>query len=124
MRYLAMILVTVLLLAFSGCLGGGETDSILMGQMPRGYHMYITLDQEAVNLAGLLEALKENLPEEVLDDIDDEDLGLDPFDWAEWKDAFCIEDGEIGLLSLTGEEELVALFLPCTDRASLEDFIE
>lgn len=124
MRILSMLLVTGLLIAFTGCFGGGGANPVLMGQMPRGYHMYITIDPEAINIARLLEALEESLPEDVLEDIDEEDLGLNPFDWAEWKESFSIEDGEIGLMSLTEDEEFVAIFLPCSDQSKLEEFIE
>ncbi len=114
----------VLLVAVSGCFGGGGEGSALLGQMPRGYDLYITIDPETMDLAGVLEALEDNLPEDAMEEIEDSDLDIDPFDWAEWKDGMGIRDGEIGIISLVEDDELVAFFLPCSDRTLLEEFIE
>ncbi len=122
MRYLITTLVSLLLITVTGCMGGGE--SVLLGQMPQGYDMYITIDPEAMDLAGILEMLEDVLPEDGIEEIEDLDLDLDPFSWDEWKEELGILDGEIGVLSLTEDEDVVALFLPCGDGAQLKEFIE
>lgn len=121
MRYFMMSFLTVLLISVSGCGGGGPE---LMGQMPRGYDIYITLDPEAMDLAGILETLENNLPDAVLENIENMDLDIDPFNWGEWKEEIGIQNGEIGIISLKDDETIVAFFLPCGDGLKLEEFIE
>lgn len=118
------LMVVVLLVTATGCFGGRSDGSILMGQMPRGYDMYITIDPEAMDLAGILEVLENNIPEDAIEDIEDADLGIDPFVWDEWKEELGILDGEIGIISLIEDKDLVAIFLPCGDGSRLEKFIE
>jgi len=123
-KFFMTALIVVLLIAVTGCFGGGGEASVLMNQMPDGYGMYIIIDPEAMDLAGILETLEDNLPEDALEEIEDADLEIDPFDWDEWKEELGILDGEIGIISLTEDEDLVAIFLPCGDGSKLEEFIE
>jgi hypothetical protein len=123
-KYLTAGLAVVLLVSATGCFGGGAGGPALLGQLPQGYHMYVAFDPEAMDLEGILETLEGNLPEDVLENAEDSDIVIDPFSWADWKEGMGLRDGEIGIVALTEDEELVAIFLPCTDQAKLEDFVE
>ncbi len=122
MRFLLTAIFAMLLGSVTGCFGGQGPS--LLGQMPQGYDMYITIDPEVMDLAEILEALEDNLPEDALEKIEDINLELDPFAWDQWKEELGIQNGEIGVISLTEEEEIVAFFLPCGDGSKLEEFIE
>ncbi|MCK5035436.1 MAG: hypothetical protein KAS73_06065 [Candidatus Sabulitectum sp.] len=125
MRYFVTALATLLLIGATGCFGGGSgSGSVLLGQMPQGYDMYITIDPESMDLAGILEMLEDVLPEDGIEKIEDLNLDLDPFSWDEWKEELGILQGEIGVISLTEDEEIVAFFLPCGDGAKLKEFVE
>ncbi len=124
MRYLVTSLVSLLLVAATGCIGGGGGGAVLLGQMPQGYDMYITIDPESMDLVGILDMLEDVLPEDAIEKIEDLDLDLDPFDWDEWKEELGILDGEIGVISLTEDEQIVAFFLPCGDGSKLKEFVE
>ena len=123
MKFLTIGLAVVLLVSAAGC-GGEAGGSALMGRLPQGYHMYIAFDPEAMDLDGILETLEENLPEDVLENAENSDMVINPFNWAEWKEGMGLRDGEIGIVALTEDEDLVAIFLPCTDQAKLESFVE
>lgn len=124
MKYFVMVLIVILLVVVSGCFGGGGVGSELMGQMPQGYDIYITIDPEAMDLAGILENIKDILPEEVLDEIGNMDLDMEFFRWNEWKEELGILDGEIGIIFPTEDASIVAFFLPCGDGSRLKEFIE
>lgn len=123
MKFLTIGLAVVLLVSAAGC-GSEAGGSALMGRLPQGYHMYIAFDPEAMDLDGILETLEENLPEDVLENAEDSDMVINPFNWSEWKEGMGLRDGEIGIVALTEDEDLVAIFLPCTDQAKLESFVE
>jgi len=123
-KYLITGLAAVLLVSAAGCFGGEAGGSVLLGQLPRGYHMYVAFDPEAMDLDGILETLEQNLPEDVLDNAEDSGIVIDPFSWQEWKQGMGLRDGEIGIVALTEDEQLVAFFLPCTDQVKLESFVE
>ncbi|GEM_PF-1684861 len=124
MKYITTGLAAVLLVSAAGCFGGEAGGSALLGQLPRGYHMYVVFDPEAMDLDGILETLEQSLPEDVLENAEDSDMVINPFSWADWKEGMGLRDGEIGIVALTEDEELVAFFLPCTDQIKLESFVE
>jgi hypothetical protein len=124
MRYFMTVATVLLLFSAAGCFGGRTQGSVLLGRMPRGYDMYLTFHPEAADMAGILDILKDNLPEDVIEKTEDSCIRIDPFSWQEWKSGMGLRDEEIGVFSLVGDDELVALVLPCTDQAKLENFIE
>ncbi|MCK5786391.1 MAG: hypothetical protein KAH54_07520 [Candidatus Sabulitectum sp.] len=127
MKYLMMTLATVLMVSATGCIGGGGSGEVseLLGQMPGGYDVYVVIDPEAMDLEGILEILEDNLPDDAIDELEDNDLGIDdPFDWADWKEELGILEGEIGLIVLTEDDDLLAFFLPCGDGAKLKEFVD
>lgn len=121
MKRLLTVLVATALVTACGC---GSGRPALMGQLPVGYDLYFTFDPESVDLAGILEKLGNSLPGDALEEIENSDLNIDPFKWDEWKEELGIQDGEIGVISLTEDDELVAFFLPCGDGSKLKEFIE
>jgi len=121
MRLLSFIAAAALLILSAGC--GGQSPGLL-GRMPRGYDAYITIDPEKADLAGILAALEDKLPDYAIEDIRESDIGLDPFDWSEWKTELGLEDGEIGILGLSDKMEFLAFFLPCGDGEKLRSFVE
>jgi hypothetical protein len=121
LKHLVVVLIAAALAVTAGC---GAGKPALMGQLPAGYDLYLTFNPESVDLAGILETLGNTLPNDILDELDDSDLNIDPFKWEEWKEELGIQDGEIGVISLTENDELVAFFLPCGDGSKLKEFIE
>lgn len=126
MKYLSWAIVLTVVFVFTGCFGPSSSNATveLLGQMPQGYDMYVVLNPEGIGLEQLLIALKENLPEEALENLEDEDIPFDVFDWQEWKEGMALRDGPIGLFSLTDDDDFVGFFLPCNDQAQLESFID
>ena len=122
MKYFLMLSTAAMLLSLTGCFS--SSAPVLLGQMPEGYDMYITINPESMDLEEILVSLEENLPEDVIEEIEDADLDIDLFDWQECKETLNLRDGDIGLISNTEDDEIVAVFLPCDDSAALEEFIE
>jgi len=123
MKLLFATASALLLLLAAGC-GSGGGDTGLLGRLPGGYDAYITVDPDKADVAMILEIVEDNLPDYELDDIEDADLGLDVFDWEEWKDELGIEPGEIGVIGLSEDMDFLAFFLPCGDGEKLREFVE
>ena len=126
MKYLSSAVVLIVVIAFTGCFGPSSSNGgvELLGQMPQGYDMYMVLNPEGIGLEQILASLRENLPEDVLADLDEEDIPFDIFDWQEWKEGMALRDGAIGVFSLTEDDDFVAFFLPCENQTQLESFIQ
>ncbi len=121
MKHFLILSTAALLLALTGCFSGSAPA--LLGQMPEGYDFYITINPETMDLEEILVSLEDNLPDDVIEQIEDADLDIDLFDWQECKETLNLRDGEIGVFSNTEDDEIVAFFLPCDDSAALEEFI-
>ena len=122
----AVCVVLVLALLSPGCGGGGRPG--LMGELPPGMDFYLTMSPQGIGIGEILGSLRET----ALDGSDElaiaaAALGIDPLSWDEWVTATGLDpDAEMGMAGYAsgGRRSAVAIFLPVSDPATLESFLE
>lgn len=118
--------VAVAALLLPGCGGGGRPG--LMGELPPGMDIYLTMSPEGVGVREILGSLRETAlggSEELA--IAGSALGIDPLSWDEWVTATGLDpDAEMGVAVYASgsQPSAVALFLPVSDPATLESFLD
>jgi len=122
----AVFAVMLLALLSPGCGGGGRPG--LMGELPPGMDFYLTMSPEGVGVREILGSLRGT-------ELDGSDelaiagaaLGIDPLSWDEWVAATGLNpEAEMGLAGYAsgGRGTAVAVFLPVSDPAILESFLD
>jgi hypothetical protein len=124
MRPVPYATLAVLLLLTASC-GGPAPVGGLMGSLPAGHDLYLTLHPEGIGMEQVLASLGRTMRQagSALPG-DFGALGFDPFDWSAWSENLALEPGrEIGLVIdfESGETLLAAFYLPSTDPDAVED---
>ncbi len=128
MRMLTAVSLSLLALALlsSGC--GGKARPGLLGEMPAGLDFYLAFSPEGLGLSEALESLREAGLEGSNElAMAGAALGIDPLSWDDWVEATGLDpQGEIGFAGYMSQGEIsaMALFLPVSDPAALESFLE
>ncbi len=90
------MMIAALALLLAGCTGSNDTG--LLGRLPQEYDAYVTINPEVMDFQELLDTLKENLPESILDEVENTDIPLNIFQWSDWQEELGIGDGELGFV--------------------------